>query len=416
MIGVCNISRVRGKDRPVSMASALVRRRVLTDHLLFQFALTLVVIGVVMVYDSSYVRSIDQRGDGFLFLRKQAMYAVAGLTGMVWMIRYGYWRLRQLAIPLLIGAIVLLIAVYIPHVGLRLNGANRWIDLKFMQFQPSEFAKLVLIIYLAGLLARAVDGRSADIRDFADGLLPSLLVIGLVVLLVEREPDLGTAAVLSLTAMTMLFLAGARKTHLVIICVVGGAAMLLLSMMHGFRGDRLKTYLNPQADIRGKGYQIAHGILAVGSGGLRGVGFGAGREKYYLPEANTDFIFATIAEETGLLGSTVVVSLLFLTGWRGFVIARRTQDTFGAMLASGIAAMISWQALINLGVVTGSIPATGVPLPFISFGGTSLILTLASVGILLNIAQHPEGKRIEAASDRSGRSGIEPAEHRRVSG
>lgn len=393
------------------MASA-VGRRVLTDHLLFQLVLALVVIGVVMVYDSSYVRSIDQRGDGFLFLRKQAVYAIVGLGAMVWMIRYGYWKLRRLAVPLLIGSLMLLVAVYIPHVGLRLNGASRWIDLKFFQFQPSEFAKLVLIIYLAGLLARAVDGRSIDIRNFTDGLLPPLLVVGLCVLLVEREPDLGTAAVMGLTAMTMFFLAGARRSHLIAVCAAGGALMLLLSMMHGFRGDRLKTYLNPQADIRGKGYQTAHGILAVGSGGLRGIGFGAGREKYYLPEANTDFIFATIAEETGLIGSTVVVTLLFLTGWRGFVIARRTRDTFGAMLASGIAAMISWQAIINVGVVTGTIPATGVPLPFISFGGTSLILTLASVGILLNIAQHPEGRRAESATPRAA---VEPAPRRRVS-
>jgi cell division protein FtsW len=395
------------------MASAVGRRRLLTDNLLFQLTLALVVIGVVMVYDSSYVRSIDQKGDGFLFLRKQALYAFAGLGAMVCMIRYGYWKLRQLAVPLLMGSLVLLVAVYIPHVGLRLNGACRWIDLKFFQFQPSEFAKLVLIIYLAGLLARAVDGRAIDIRSFADGLLPPLLVVGLCVLLVEREPDLGTAAVMGLTAMTMFFLAGARKTHLAAICASGGVLMLLLSMMHGFRGDRLKTYLNPQADIRGKGYQTAHGILAVGSGGLRGIGFGAGREKYYLPEANTDFIFATIAEETGLIGSTVVVTLLFLTGWRGFVIARRTRDTFGAMLASGIAAMISWQAIINVGVVTGTIPATGVPLPFISFGGTSLILTLASVGILLNIAQHPEGRRVDVSSPRPA---AESAPRRRVSG
>ena len=355
------------------MASGLVRRRVLTDHLLFQLTLALVVIGVVMVYDSSYARAIDLKGDGFQFLRKQAVYAVVGLAAMIGMIRYGYWRLRQLAVPLVIGSLVLLVAVYIPHVGMRLNGASRWIDLKFFQFQPSELAKLALIIYLAGLLARAVDGRTMDIRNFADGLMPPLVVLGLLVLLIEREPDLGTAAVVFLTSMTMLFLAGARKTHLLGILATGGSLMLLLSMMHGFRGDRLKTYLNPTADIRGKGYQTAHGILAVGSGGLRGVGFGAGREKYYLPEANTDFIFATIAEETGLLGSLTVVTLLFLTGWRGFVIARRTRDTFGAMLASGIAAMISWQAIINVGVVTGTIPATGVPLPFISFGGTSLL-------------------------------------------
>ncbi len=382
------------------MAGVMGRRRVLTDHLLFQLTLTLLVVGVVMVYDSSYVRSIDKVNDGFVFLRRQAIFAGIGLGAMVFMIRYGYWRLRALAAPLLIASLLLLIAVWIPHIGIHKNGASRWIDVKVMQFQPSELAKLALIIYLAGLLARAVDGRSVNIRSFMDGLLPPLLVVGLFVLLVEREPDLGTAAVMALTAMTMLFLAGARKSHLAAISVVGGVLMLALSMTHGFRGDRLKTFMNPEADIRGKGYQTAHGLLAVGSGGLSGMGFGAGREKYYLPEANTDFIFATIAEETGLWGSTLVVGLLFLTGWRAVVIARRTRDTFGAMLAAGIAAMISWQAIINVGVVTGTLPATGVPLPFISFGGTSLILTLASVGILLNIAQHPEGRRLEHSAPR----------------
>jgi cell division protein FtsW len=370
-----------------------------------------VAIGIVMVYDSSYARALDLKGDGFQFLRKQAAYAFVGLAAMVTMVRYGYWKLRHLAGPLLVASLVLLVAVYIPHIGLRLNGASRWIDLKFFQFQPSELAKISLIIYLAGVLARSVDGRTVDIRNFAEGLLPPLMIVGLCVLLIEREPDLGTAAVVGLTSITMLFLAGARKTHLAAICAMGGAAMLLLSMMHGFRGDRLKTYLNPLGDVRGKGYQTSHGLLAVGSGGLKGVGLGAGREKYYLPEANTDFIFATIAEETGLAGSVTVVTLLFLVGWRGFAIARRTRDSFGALLASGISAMISWQAIINVGVVTGAIPATGVPLPFISFGGTSLILTLASIGILLNISQHPKGVSVESSTPKTDR---EPSERRKI--
>jgi len=223
------------------MASIVERRKPFTDQILFQVTLALLVIGVVMVYDSSYVRSIDKVNDGFQFVRKQALFVVVGLAAMGIMIRCGYWRLRAMAAPLLTAAFVLLLAVYIPHVGLHKNGASRWIDLKVMQFQPSEFAKLVLIIYLAGLLARAVDGRSIDIRKFGEGLFPPLLVVGIFVLLVEREPDLGTSAVMALTAMSMFFLAGARKSHLVAICAIGSVAMVALSMMHGLEeiGSRL---------------------------------------------------------------------------------------------------------------------------------------------------------------------------------
>jgi cell division protein FtsW len=371
------------------------RRRAGMDHLLFNFTLALLVIGIVMVYDASYAQSLERKlngNDGFFFLKKQIVYAIIGLGAMVATLRYGYWKLRALAVPLLLLSLGLLIAVYIPGIGLHKNGAARWIGRGSFQFQPSELAKLAVIIYLAGLLSRAIEGRPFDIRNFVDGLLAPLLVVGVVVMLIEREPDMGTAAVLSLTALTMFWLAGARKTHLIGIIAFGGAAFVLLSMLHGFRQDRFKSYIDPEWDPTGKSMQTLHSLIAVGTGNVKGIGFGAGREKYYLPEANTDFIFATIAEETGLWGSLGVITLLCLIGWRATVIARRTRDTFGAMLASGIAALISWQALINIGVVTNTIPATGVPLPFISFGGTSLVFMLVSVGILLNIAQHPEGR------------------------
>jgi cell division protein FtsW len=200
-----------------------------------------------------------------------------------------------------------------------------------------------------------------------------------------------------MSAIALFFMAGARKKHLLGILGAGAAMLLLVTMMHGFRMNRLTGFLNPHLHADTYNYQPLHSLRAVGSGQLTGMGIGAGREKFYLPEANTDYIFATIAEETGLLGSVVVIGLLMMVSWRAREIARRTRDPFGSLLASGIGAMISIQALVNIAVVTGSMPSTGVPLPFVSYGGTSLIFTLAGIGILLNIAQYPDGMRIERA-------------------
>jgi len=363
------------------------RRQVPTDYLLFNLTLALLVIGVVMVFDTSYARSMDFGSDTFVSLRRQAIYAGVGLVAMLLVMRLGYWKLRRWSAILLFIALCGLIAVWIPPIGIERNGAARWIGFGPVQIQPSEFAKLALVLYLAALLSRNL----YDIRDFADGLAVPLAVVGLFVILVEREPDMGTAAVIGLSSLTMLYLAGARKRHLLSVCAAALLLAVVATLAHGYRMDRIIAFTNPEAYYENRGYQLTRGLLAVGSGGLLGLGLGAGREKFYLPEANTDFIFATIAEETGLWGSLLVVGLLFLLGWRGFAIARRTRDTFGAMVAAGISATISWQALLNIGVVTGSIPSTGVPLPFISAGGSSLVFLLVSVGILLNIAQHPEG-------------------------
>ncbi len=375
------------------------RRREPPDHLLFNVTLALLVVGVVAVYDASYARSMDLRGmgnDGFYFLKRQALYAGLGVLGMLTMARFGYWRLRRFAGPMLVASLVSLMLVWAPVIGISKNGAARWIGKGLFQVQPSEFAKMALIIYLAALLSRA----AYNIKSFSDGMAVPLTIVAIFALLVEREPDLGTAAIIFLSSMTLLYVAGAKKVHLAGVCGIAAFAFMAVSLFgHGFRAGRLKTFMNPEADYYGKGYQITRGLVAVGSGGVRGVGLGAGREKFYLPEANTDFIFATIAEETGLWGSVLVVGLLFLAGRQGFVIARRTRDPFGAMLAAGIAAMISWQAVINVAVVTGSIPATGVPLPFISYGGTSLFFLLTAIGVLLNVSQHPDAPLRESGRD-----------------
>jgi cell division protein FtsW len=295
---------------------------------------------------------------------------------------------------LLIIGLALLVSVWLPGIGIAKNGAHRWIGHEPFSVQPSEFAKLAVIIYLAALLSR----NNYNIRSVGDGLIVPVCVIAVFAFLVEREPDLGTAAILFLAAMTVLYLAGARIKHLAALVAAAALLFILVSVFgHGFRNGRLTSFLNPEKDYYGRGFQVTRGLVAVGSGGVLGVGIGAGREKFYLPEANSDFIFATIAEEGGLWGSLIIIGLLFLVGRQGFLIARRTNDPFGSLLAAGIAAMISWQAIINVAVVTHLIPATGVPLPFISFGGSSLLFLLTGIGILLNISQHPDVKVREEA-------------------
>jgi cell division protein FtsW len=301
------------------------------------------------------------------------------------MARYGYWRLRQIAVPLMALSLALLLAVWLPHIGVRENNASRWLKFGPVQFQPSELAKMALILYISALLSRP----HCRIRTVGDGIGPPLFVTMITVVLIEREPDLGTAVVLFLAVVTVLYLAGARKRHLVTVLAAAGLAVILLGLGQGHRQGRIWEFLHPGKDKEGIGYQIFHSRLAIGSGEVLGVGLGHGREKYYLPQSESDFVFATLAEELGFLWTVPVLGLLCLVGWRGMRIAWGTRDRFGSLLAGGIAALISWQALINIAVATGSIPATGVPLPFISYGSTSMVLLLAGVGILLNIAQHP---------------------------
>ncbi len=362
--------------------------RLPVDRLLFAATLALLVIGLWMVFDSSYVKTLDSPklgNDAFFFVKRQAVGAIVGLFALFTLMRVGYWNLRRLAVPLMLLGLGLLCTVWLPHIGINENHANRWVAFGPIRFQPSEFAKLSLILYLAALLSRP----HGNVRELSEGLGPPLTITAFYLILIEREPDLGTAFVLFLAVLTQCFLAGARKRHLLLVCAVGGLAVLLLGFGFGHRSGRITAFLHPDKDRQGIGYQIFHSELAIGSGGLFGTGLGQGKQKYFLPQGNSDFIFATLAEELGLFRTVPVLLLLCLVGWRGFRIACQTKDRFGALLAAGIAALISWQALINVAVATASIPATGVPLPFISYGSSSLVFLLAGIGILLNIAQHP---------------------------
>ncbi len=365
-----------------------VRLKLPVDVLLFGTMLALIVVGLLMVLDSSYIKTLDNAklgNDAYFDLKKQVVGAIFGLAAMAAVMRAGYWRLKQWAVPLACVAVLLLIAVWMPGIGHHDKGAARWVHFGFVRFQPSEFAKLALLLYVAVQLARP----ACKIRHLTEGLGPTLCVSGLILLLIEREPDLGTAFALFLAVLTQLFLAGARRRHIVMIAFGCFTALVIFGMLFQHRQDRITAYLDPAAHRKDLSYQVWHARLAVGSGGMYGMGLGQGREKFYIPEGETDFIFATMAEELGFFWLMPVLGLLVVIGGRGFYIAYATKDRFGQILAGGIAALISWQALINIAVATSAIPATGVPLPFISFGSSSLVVLMIGIGLLLNIAQHP---------------------------
>ena len=354
------------------------------DRLLFLLMLMLIGVGIVSVYDASYALAIE-KGDSFHFVKRQAMWAVVGLGALLLTRRVPYWRWRGWANVGLAVSAVLLVLVFVPHVGSSINGAKRWIG--HGQFQPSELAKLALVLYLARILS----SKPKQLLHFQDGLLPPLIVIGALAALIAKEPDLGTALVLAGTGLTLLFLAGARPRHM---AGIVGAVTVLVTLMVAFKSyrmHRMMAFLNPKADQLHAGYQVWHALIALGSGGVTGLGLGEGREKLYIPMASSDFIFPVIGEEWGLIGTLILVVVFALIALRGFTIAYQTRDPFGALLAAGITTLISVQALVNMAVATSSIPDTGVPLPFISSGGSALVLMMAGIGLLLNISTFPEG-------------------------
>jgi len=356
------------------------------DFVLFTLTIVLLVVGVLMVFDASYARA-GQSGDSYYFLKRQAIYAIVGLLAMFVGMRIPYPKLRPFAPLLLFLSIIGLGLVFVPGLGIRANGALRWVKCPLVQqFQPSELAKLGLVLYLASYLATA----RRDIRDFKRGFFWALIPLGVIGVLVMAEPDMGTTVVLSAVTLTMTYIAGARKRHVAAVVLIGLVLGTGLIFSSHYRRDRLLSFVNPFKDYRHSGYQVCRSLTALGSGGITGVGLCEGREKlFYLPAEHTDFIFAVLGEEAGLVGTLIIATCFLLFGARGLAVAYRTKDPFGRCLAGGISALISGQALLNMLVVTSSVPATGVPLPFISYGGTSLVLNLFCVGILLSVSKHP---------------------------
>ena len=360
-------------------------RKVTPDMWLFGVAVVLLSAGVVMVYSASAVVAADRFGDPYFFLKKQLFWALLGSVGMLVAVRIDYRRLERFVLPALVLAGVLLVLVLIPPIGQAINGTRRWIRLGPVSFQPAELAKVALVFYLAAFVAR----RQEEVADVRRGLLPPLLVAGSFAALVLVQPDLGNCLTLVALTFGLLYLAGSPVRYLA--WAIAPALPLLALAIYAapYRLRRVTAFWDPWADPRGSGFQIIQSWLAFGNGGLVGQGIGASRQKlFYLPESHTDFIFAVVGEELGFIGAAAFVALFAVLVWRGLRVGLRTSEPFGAYLALGITLLIATQTLVNLGVVTGLLPTKGLPLPFISFGGSALSMTMLSTGVLLNISQH----------------------------
>jgi cell division protein FtsW len=356
------------------------------DRVLVGTALALAAFGMVMVFSAGAVFAAKRYGDATYFLKREAIYAVLGVGALSLATRIDYSIYRRFAYPLLFVSLGTLALVL--QIGSRAGGAIRWFRLGPLSFQPSELAKLALCVYLASLLAR----KAEKVRVFSVGFLPPLLVTGLMMGLLLKQPDLGTAAIFGAVALGLLFVAGTRTSYIILALLVAAPAGWKFIVSTPFRMRRMLAFLDPWAFRRDVGYQITESLISVGSGGVTGLGLGDGRQKlFFLPEAHTDFILSIIGEELGLLGVLAVITGFVLLVWRGLRAAFRARDAFGTYLAFGITAMFGLQALVNIGVVLGSLPTKGLPLPFISYGGTSLLMSLFMAGVLANIsARNPE--------------------------
>jgi cell division protein FtsW len=341
--------------------------------------------GLVMILSASSVEAFKTYGSSFLFFRKQLVGAALGLVALLGLSRFDYRRLRKFARPLFWLTLAGLVAALIPGIGVTGGGSSRWLTFGPVTVQPSELAKLALILVSAHVLERK-GGFVGDIRELC---IPVIPMTALACLLMVAQPDLGTTIIAVAAVLTVLYLAGARMRHLGALVSLGSLAAAGLILTQGYQRARFTSYLHPWADPLKGGYQIIQGQIALGSGGWLGVGLGASRQKWsYVPNAHTDFIFAIIGEELGLIGTLLVLAAFGFFCYLGVRIAREAPDRFGFLVAGGITAWIGLQAVINIGAVTGMLPITGVPLPMVSFGGTSLVLTMAAIGILLSIARH----------------------------
>lgn len=347
--------------------------------------ISLLLIGIVMVYSSSYIWSDYKYADSLFYVKRQSLFAGAGILAMFATTLIPYMTWKKYGKAILIACFILLIIVLIPHVGMVRGGARSWIGVGAFSIQPSEFMKLGLIIFLAAFL----DKNQKFITSFKKGFLPTILLVFLAFGLIMLQPDLGTGVVLVLTCFAMIFIAGARLMHFVGLGLIGIGGFVYLIISAPYRVSRISAFINPWDDPLGDGFQIIQSLYAIGPGGLMGVGYGNSLQKYfYLPEPQTDFIFAILGEELGFIGATFVIGLFVMFFWRGIKIALEAPDNFARFLALGIVTMIIIQVSINISVVIGLIPVTGITLPFLSYGGSSLTLTLCSVGILLNISRY----------------------------
>ncbi len=356
------------------------------DYILMATILILLSFGIIMVFSSSYIMAYKWYGDSFYFFNRQLLSALIALAVffITMKINYRFWR--KFAIPILIVSILLLLLLYVPGFARYVRGARRWFNLGPFPFQPSELSKVALILYIADCLTRKT---ARDLGTFVRGILPVFLVTTLIFFLIFLQPDFSTAIVILACSFIMLYIGGSKITQLFTLITFLGPPGIILILIKDYRRIRLLSFLNPWEDPLKSGFHIIQSLLALGSGGISGLGIAESRQKFfYLPDQHTDFIFSIIGEELGFIGTTVVIVLFLVFLWRGYLIAWRTKDSFGSLLAAGITSLIVFQALVNISVVTKLIPTTGITLPFISYGGSSLILNMFCCGILLNISKN----------------------------
>jgi cell division protein FtsW len=367
--------------RPASKASP--------DYTYFSLAVILILFGLVMISSSSVVLSVEIYNQNYAYVIKQAIALGIGFIVAMIISRIDYRVWRRWVTPFLVCSLILLILVFIPHLGKSAKGAARWIDLGFFQLQPSELLKLSFILYLAAWLEK----KGKAIKSFSEGLVPFLLLLAPIILLLIVQHDLGTLLIILGTSALMFFVAGATLSQIGIGGAIGLSLVSFLIRIAPYRLERLTTFLNPtEANKFTSGYHINQSLIAIGSGGLWGRGFGQSLQKYlYLPEPHTDSIFAIIVEELGFFRSILVLIVIGLLAYKGYQIALKASDGFGRMVAFGITTMLLLQAVLNIGAILGLIPLTGVPLPFISYGGTSLLASLVAVGLMLAISKYRYG-------------------------
>jgi cell division protein FtsW len=367
-----------------------VARRLETDRWLFGVTLVLCLMGAVMIFSASAITAQQMYGHSYIFVARQAAWLVMGLLGMFALMKLDYHRLREPAVvyTVLCVVVVMLVGTFFLD---KSHATHRWIKLGPLNLQPSEMAKLAIILYLAWFLdLRRRRETSLEFRkqDFLQTILPAVAPILVCVALIVAQPDLGTSVDVVLIMAAILFVAGLNWKWLAVGAAAGLPALLLLIMNASYRQARLMAFLHPDSDPQGAGFQLLQSLIAVGSGGFTGVGLMESKQKlFYLPEAHTDFIFAVICEELGFLGATIVIALFAMYAWRGLRAAFNAPDGFGRMVALGVTAMVLFQALINFAVVLGMMPTKGIPLPFVSYGGSSLLVMLLATGVLLNISQ-----------------------------
>jgi cell division protein FtsW len=357
--------------------------------LLIGIVVVLNAIGLLMVLSASSVHSLQAYGSSWFFFKRQVLWIVVGALAMFLASRVDYRRWSRAGLPMVVVTAALLVAVLIPGLGASVNGSSRWVRAGPLSLQPSELGKLALILFAADLLTR----RSDRIGDTRVTLRPVLVVFGVLALLVMKQPDMGTTIVLSAITFTVLFISGTPLLPLAKLGALGVSLGYVLARLEPYRWARIASFTDPWADAHNSGYQLAQSLVGLSTGGLTGLGLGASRAKWgFLPNAHTDFIFAIIGEELGLLGGLLVILLFVAFAVLGARIALRAPDRFGTLVAAGVTAWIVGQALLNIGVVIGALPVTGVPLPFLSFGGSSLVFTMTATGILLNIARQDRGR------------------------